>query len=83
MSGRLVGSGAGFSFSGAFLSPCWIWVIDFDRNDVDRQRLDVGDLEGARRRQREQAEAEQRRVHDHRCREAGLHPVSYCPVPAG
>ena len=45
----------------------------FDRNDVDRQRLDVGDLERARRRQREQAEAEQRRVHDHRCGEAGLH----------
>ncbi len=53
----------------------------FHRNDVDRQRLDIGNLIGARRRQREQAEAEHRRVHEDRCGETGLHGLPIGPVP--
>ena len=49
-------------------------MIDSTGTISTGKRLDIGHVEGARRRQREQAEAEQRRMQDDRCREAGLHP---------
>jgi hypothetical protein len=60
--GFSVGSGAEGPSFGASSSPFCTWVISLERHQLDRQRFDVGDLEGFRRAQRQHAPAEHHRM---------------------